>query len=35
MLAVCMLGKWSDNSACLVVHDVRLYSMLKHHGDIW
>ena len=24
-----MMGKWSDDSACLVVHDVRLYSVLE------
>ena len=23
-----MMGKWSDDSACWVVHDVRLYSVL-------
>ena len=23
-----MMGKWSDDSACRVVHDVRLYSVL-------
>ena len=28
MLIVVMMGKWSDDSACLVVHDVRLYSVL-------
>ena len=25
---VVMMGKWSDDSACSVVHDVRLYSVL-------
>ena len=25
---VVMMGRWSDDSACLVVHDVRLYSVL-------
>ena len=28
MLIVVMMGKWSDDSVCSVVHDVRLYSML-------
>ena len=28
MLIVVMMGKWSDDSACSVVHDVRLYSVL-------
>ena len=28
MLIVVMMGKWSDDSACLIVHDVRLYSVL-------
>ena len=28
MLIVVMMGKWSDDSACGVVHDVRLYSVL-------
>ena len=28
MLIVVMMGKWSDGSACCVVHDVRLYSVL-------
>ena len=28
MLIVVMMGKWSDDSACLVVHDVRLYNVL-------
>ena len=28
MLIVVMLGKWSDDSASSVVHDVRLYSVL-------
>ena len=28
MLIVVMMGKWSDDSACWVVHDVRLYSVL-------
>ena len=28
MLIVVMMGKWSDDSACCVVHDVRLYSVL-------
>ena len=28
MLIVVMMGRWSDDSACLVVHDVRLYSVL-------
>ena len=23
-----MMGRWSDDSACSVVHDVRLYSVL-------
>ena len=27
MLIVVMMGKWSDDSACRVVHDVRLYSV--------
>ena len=28
MLIVVMMGKWSDDSACLFVNDVRLYSVL-------
>ena len=28
MLIVVMMGKWSDDSVCCVVHDVRLYSVL-------
>ena len=28
MLIVVMMGKWSDDNACRVVHDVRLYSVL-------
>ena len=28
MLTVVMMGKSSDDSACWVVHDVRLYSVL-------
>ena len=28
MLLVVIVGKWSDDSACCVVHDVRLYSVL-------
>ena len=28
MLIVVMMGKWSDDSGCSVVHDVRLYSVL-------
>ena len=28
MLIVVMIGRWSDVSACLVVHDVLLYSVL-------
>ena len=28
MLIVVRMGKWSDDSACSVVHDVRLYSVL-------
>ena len=28
MLIVVMMCKWSDDSACCVVHDVRLYSVL-------
>ena len=28
MLIVVMMGRWSDDSACSVVHDVRLYSGL-------
>ena len=28
MLIVVMMGKWSDDSACSVVHDVQLYSVL-------
>ena len=24
-----MMGKWSDDSACCVVHDVRLYSVIS------
>ena len=27
MLIVVMMGKWSDDSACSVLHDVRLYSV--------
>ena len=28
MLIVVSIGKWSDASACWVVHEVRLYSVL-------
>ena len=28
MLIVVMMGKWSDDSACRVVYDVQLYSVL-------
>ena len=28
MLVVVMMGKWSDDRVCGVVHDVRLYSVL-------
>ena len=28
MLIVVMMGRWSDENACWVVHDVRLYSVL-------
>ena len=28
MLIVVMMGKWSDDTACSVVHDARLYSVL-------
>ena len=28
MLIVVMMGKWSDDSACRVGHDVRLYSVV-------
>ena len=28
MLIVVMMGMWSDDSACCVVHDVRLYGVL-------
>ena len=28
MLIVVMMGRWSDDSACSVVHDVRLYNVL-------
>ena len=28
MLIVVMMGWWSDDSACWVAHDVRLYSVL-------
>ena len=28
MLIVVIMGKWSDDSACGVLHDVRLYSVL-------
>ena len=27
MLIVVMIGRWSDDSACFVVHDVLLYSV--------
>ena len=30
MLTEMMMGKWSDDSACLVVDDVRLYSVLDN-----
>ena len=29
MLIVVMMGRWSDDNACWVVHDVRLYSVLE------
>ena len=28
MLIVVMMGRWSDDSACCVVNDIRLYSVL-------
>ena len=28
MISVVTMGKWSDDSECWVVHDVRLYSVL-------
>ena len=28
MLIVVMMGKWSDDSACWVIRDVRLYSVV-------
>ena len=28
MLIVVIMGKWADDSACSVVHDIRLYSVL-------
>ena len=28
MLIVVMMGRWSDDYVCLIVHDVRLYSVL-------
>ena len=28
MLIVVIMGKWPDDSACWVAHDVRLYSVL-------
>ena len=33
MLIVVMMGKWSDHSA--FIHNVQLYSVLRHRGDIW
>ena len=27
-MLIVVMGKWSDDSACLVVHDIRLYSVL-------
>ena len=39
MLIVVMMGKWSDDSACLVVYDVLLYGMLEtvviSGEDVW
>ena len=39
MLMVVLTGKWSDDSACCVVHDVRLYSVLDtvviSGDDVW
>ena len=38
MLIVAMMGKWSDDSACWVVHDVQFYSMLYlviSGEDVW
>ena len=39
MLIVVMMGKWSDDSVCSVVHNVRLYSMLDtlviSGDDVW
>ena len=32
MLIVVMMGKWSDDSAYSVVHDVRLYNVLDTVG---
>ena len=34
-LTVVMMDKWSDDIGCSAVHDVRLYSVLSHRGDIW
>ena len=28
MLIVVIMGRWSDDSACLVIHNVRLYIVL-------
>ena len=30
MLIVVIMGKWSDDNACSVAHDVRLYSVLDN-----
>ena len=39
MLIVVIMGKWSDYSTCLVVYDVRLYSVLDtvviSGDDVW
>ena len=39
MLIVVLMGRWSANSACLVVHNVWLYSVLDtvviSGEDVW
>ena len=34
MLIVVIMGKWSDDSACWVVHDVRLLSVEMSGDDV-
>ena len=35
MFIVVIMGKWSDDNACLAVHNVRLYSVLVLCLTLW